>query len=118
MLQVAAISILSFVHVQGTINFDSQENMMSTLGLILLPIIWGFKGYMALKEQEYKYQAHLSALWLLKNLNNNAGVISKLLGEAQEQEDNEGVAAARSLSASLCSRGVVTWVHRELFQNT
>lgn len=45
----------------------------------------GFKAYMSVREKQRRHQAHLNSLFLLHNLNNNAGVISQLMGEAQEQ---------------------------------
>ncbi len=43
------------------------------------------RAYFSFKEKQRLYQAKLNALFLLHNFNNNAGVISQLLDEAQEQ---------------------------------
>lgn len=40
---------------------------------------------MSVRDKQRRHQAHLNSLFLLHNLNNNGGVISQLMGEAQEQ---------------------------------
>ena len=45
----------------------------------------GVRAWLAIKEKAQKYQAHLNALFIVHNLNNNSGVISQMLNEAQEQ---------------------------------
>jgi hypothetical protein len=40
---------------------------------------------MAVKDKQRLYEAHMNKLFLLHNLNNNAGVISSCLDEALEQ---------------------------------
>lgn len=40
---------------------------------------------MAIKEKQRLYEAHMNSIYLLHNLNNNAGVISTSLDEASEQ---------------------------------
>lgn len=48
---------------------------------------------MSAAVQQHHQQAHLNKIFILHNLNNNSGVISQLIDEAQEQEDNEAMLA-------------------------
>ncbi|GIL59453.1 hypothetical protein Vafri_14138 [Volvox africanus] len=79
--------------INGTIDFSTLINAALSAVLIVMPITWGVRAYFAIKEKQRLHQAHLNALFLMHNLNNNAGVIAQLLGEAQEQEDNETMLA-------------------------
>ncbi|GLI71454.1 hypothetical protein VaNZ11_016674 [Volvox africanus] len=79
--------------INGTIDFSNLINAALSIVLIVMPITWGVRAYFAIKEKQRLHQAHLNALFLMHNLNNNAGVIAQLLGEAQEQEDNETMLA-------------------------
>jgi hypothetical protein len=45
----------------------------------------GVRAFFAVKAKQQLYEAHLNRLYLLHNLNNNAGVISQCLDEANEQ---------------------------------
>lgn len=121
----------------GTVNFSTTTNTVLSVVLIVMPVTWGFRAYMALKEKQRAYQvgtarfvmvgwllvqfrcpgrmrvagpaglgtcrrqrqrqaravaparapaqAYLNKIFLLHNLNNNAGVISQLITWAQEQ---------------------------------
>ncbi|KXZ53848.1 hypothetical protein GPECTOR_6g766 [Gonium pectorale] len=79
--------------IQGTISFSNLTDALLSIVLIVMPLSWGVRAYMAIKEKQRLHQARLNALMLLHNLNNNAGVVSQLLEEAQEQEDNEAMLA-------------------------
>ncbi|GLC44868.1 hypothetical protein PLESTM_001656100 [Pleodorina starrii] len=108
----------------GTIDFTNLINAALSIVLIVMPITWGVRAYFAVKEQQRLHQAHLNAVYLTHNLNNNAGVISQLLGEAQEQEDNEtmlayfflwlGEAAPRPLPKVELDRAVEAYLQRNL----
>eukprot|EP00198_Chlamydomonas_reinhardtii_P013257 XP_001702594.1 predicted protein [Chlamydomonas reinhardtii] len=78
---------------KGTIDFTNLVNAAMSIFLIVMPLTWGVRAWLAIKEKAQKYQAHLNALFIVHNLNNNSGVISQMLNEAQEQEDNEAMLA-------------------------
>lgn len=79
--------------VKGTIAFDSLNHALTSIVLIVMPLTWGIRAWIQVKDKEQRYQAHLNALFISHNLNNNSGVISQLVDEAQEQEDNEAMLA-------------------------
>ncbi|KAG2433179.1 hypothetical protein HYH02_012721 [Chlamydomonas schloesseri] len=79
--------------IKGTIDFSNLVNAAMSIFLIVMPLTWGVRAWLAIKEKAQKYQAHLNALFIVHNLNNNSGVISQVLNEAQEQEDNEAMLA-------------------------
>ncbi|KAG2492511.1 hypothetical protein HYH03_009176 [Edaphochlamys debaryana] len=111
---------------KGTIQFDNPKDALLSLVLIVMPITWGVKAWLAVKEKQRKHQAHLNALFIVHNLNNNGGVISQLLDEAQEQEDNEAMLAyfflwqaqaggqAQGLSKQALDRKVEEYLQRKL----
>eukprot|EP00879_Flechtneria_rotunda_P030205 GHRR01032807.1.p1 GENE.GHRR01032807.1~~GHRR01032807.1.p1 ORF type:complete len:582 (+),score=192.67 GHRR01032807.1:378-2123(+) len=78
---------------QGTLDFHDMTATLTSLLLVLLPLTWGMRAYMAVKDKQRAYEAHMNKLFLLHNLNNNAGVISACMDEAREQEDNEALLA-------------------------
>ncbi|GMH42595.1 hypothetical protein BSKO_10514 [Bryopsis sp. KO-2023] len=79
--------------VQGTLNFSTTTNILTSLGLVAVPFSWGLKAYFKIKEKESTYHAHLTQLLSLHNLANNSGVLSLLLDEAVDQENNEALLA-------------------------
>ena len=62
---------------------------MKTCSLLLL-CFRGVRAFFAVKAKQQLYEAHLNRLYLLHNLNNNAGVISQCLDEANEQVGMDG----------------------------
>lgn len=40
-----------FKAVQGTVDFSTQENIITTILLVFLPVSWGIRGYMAMKKK-------------------------------------------------------------------
>lgn len=78
---------------QGTLNFSNSANALTSLGLVGMPLTWAVKAYFKIKEKETTYHAHLTQLLSLHNLANNSGVLSTLLDEATDQENNEALLA-------------------------
>ncbi len=70
-----------------------------------------FYGYLQTKQ---KYQLNLTESLYYQNLDNNAGVISRLLDEAEEQENREAVLAYTFCGASwtCADRRRMSWVGR------
>jgi hypothetical protein len=66
--------------------------------------IRSFYGYLQTKQ---RYQLSLTESLYYQNLDNNAGVIARLLGEAEEQENREAVLAYFFLWQSAGGRGLM-----------
>lgn len=79
--------------IQGTLNFSSSRNILTSLGLVGMPLMWAIKGFFKIKQKESSYHAHLTQLLSVHNMSNNSGVLSALLDEATEQENNEALLA-------------------------
>eukprot|EP01026_Neomeris_dumetosa_P050291 TRINITY_DN4407_c0_g2_i1.p2 TRINITY_DN4407_c0_g2~~TRINITY_DN4407_c0_g2_i1.p2 ORF type:complete len:468 (-),score=66.60 TRINITY_DN4407_c0_g2_i1:543-1946(-) len=77
----------------GSFDFDTLAATLTTLGLVCFPLLYGFKAYQGLQQRNQDLRAKLNEIFLLYNLSNNAGVLSYLLEEAQEQEDREIIMA-------------------------
>ncbi|MEW5318435.1 MAG: hypothetical protein WDW38_009657 [Sanguina aurantia] len=75
----------------GTIKFDTLIRGAQSAALIVMPCVWGVNAWLAVKEKHRQYHSHLNELAMLHMVNTNAGVISQLVDEAQEQEDNEAL---------------------------
>lgn len=78
---------------QGTFDFSTHIHIITSVVLIAVPLTWAVKAYQKFKQKQDAYHAHLTQLLLLHNLANNSGVLSTLLDEAGDQEDNEALLA-------------------------
>eukprot|EP00884_Botryococcus_braunii_P016022 jgi/Botrbrau1/3102/Bobra.0070s0086.1 len=73
--------------------FDTVMDILYSIGLVLVPFSYGIKTRFAVLQKQAQYRAHLNELLLLHSLSCNRGVMSHLLDEAAEQEDNEAMLA-------------------------
>ncbi|KAK9816721.1 hypothetical protein WJX72_004220 [[Myrmecia] bisecta] len=73
--------------------FNSAAAALTSLILIIMPLTYAYKAYEAVAAKQAAYRAHLNKVLLLHNLNNNKGVMTQLVDEASEQEDNEALLA-------------------------
>src|SRR6185436_10749928 len=64
--------------------------ILTVLGVTCGYGIRSFYGYLQTKQ---KYQLNLTESLYYQNLDNNAGVLSRLLDEAEEQENREAILA-------------------------
>ncbi|KAJ9521771.1 hypothetical protein QJQ45_015305 [Haematococcus lacustris] len=69
----------------GTLHFAGVTDIATSIVLIVMPLTWGVKAYLAVKDKMMAYQASLNELALSHNLENNSGVLGGVMGEAQEQ---------------------------------
>ncbi|KAJ9521977.1 hypothetical protein QJQ45_024861 [Haematococcus lacustris] len=69
----------------GTLHFVGVTDIATSIVLIVMPLTWGVKAYLAVKDKMMAYQASLNELALSHNLENNSGVLGGVMGEAQEQ---------------------------------
>jgi hypothetical protein len=92
--------------------------VLAVLGVTCGYGVRSFYGYLQTKQ---KYQLNLTESLYYQNLDNNAGVISRLLDEAEEQENREAVLAYYFLWRKLDVRGSTAdelgWKNRAM-QNT
>jgi hypothetical protein len=75
--------------------------------LVILGVTCGYgvKSFYGYLQTKQKYQLNLTESLYYQNLDNNAGVISRLLDEAEEQENREAVLAYYFLWRKLDVRG-------------
>jgi hypothetical protein len=66
---------------------------------------YGVKSFYGYLQTKQKYQLNLTESLYYQNLDNNAGVMSRLLDEAEEQENREAVLAYYFLWRKLDKRG-------------
>jgi hypothetical protein len=98
-------------------------NSLALLGLAGGTISYGlrsFRGYMQTKE---RYQLSLTESLYYKNLDNNAGVLMRLIDEAEEQENREALlayfflrrdVAPTGLTAEQLDRQIEAFLERQL----
>ncbi|HET6884523.1 MAG TPA: DUF3754 domain-containing protein [Pirellulales bacterium] len=67
--------------------------LMTYLGLIAATLGYGIKSFFGYLRTQQKYQLSLTRNLYYQNLDNNAGVLFRLLDEAEEQECREAVLA-------------------------
>ncbi|HEY2761951.1 MAG TPA: DUF3754 domain-containing protein [Pirellulales bacterium] len=76
--------------------------ILAVLGVTVGYGVRSFHGYLQTKQ---KYQLNLTESLYYQNLDNNAGVVTRLLDEAEEQENREAVLAYFFLSQYADARG-------------
>ena len=81
--------------VQGAlvIAFAGIYGLLAFLGLAGGTIGYGVRSYFGYLQTKQKYQLHLTQSLYYLNLDNNAGVLFRLLDEAEEQECREAILA-------------------------
>ena len=77
--------------------------MLAFLGLVGGTIGYGVRSYFGYLNTKQKYQLSLTESLYYQNLDNNAGVLFRLLDEAEEQEGREAILAYSS-SGSMPGR--------------
>ena len=83
----------------------------ATAGAIAGLIVYGFKSFMGYVRTKEKHQFNLTQNLYFKNLDNNIGVLFRLLDEAEEQEFREAVLAYFMLWRNAPTTG---WTMAEL----
>jgi hypothetical protein len=67
--------------------------LLTYLGLIVATLGYGVKSFFGYLRTQQKYQLSLTRNLYYQNLDNNAGVLFRLLDEAEEQECREAILA-------------------------
>ncbi|MDG1873130.1 MAG: TMEM143 family protein [Mariniblastus sp.] len=89
----------------------TAAGILSFLGILGGTIGYGVKSFLGYLRTKDKYQLNLTRSLYFQNLDNNAGVLCRLLDEAEEQEVREAILAWFLLWAKAPSRG---WSEQEL----
>eukprot|EP01024_Parvocaulis_polyphysoides_P042644 TRINITY_DN3894_c1_g4_i1.p1 TRINITY_DN3894_c1_g4~~TRINITY_DN3894_c1_g4_i1.p1 ORF type:complete len:546 (+),score=65.63 TRINITY_DN3894_c1_g4_i1:152-1639(+) len=79
--------------IDGSLDFQLWIHFLTTIFLVLFPLTYGYRAYASIQQKRADLKAKLNQLFLLHNLTNNAGVLSYLIEEAEEQEDKENMIA-------------------------
>jgi hypothetical protein len=106
--------IFTFVSVYGT---------LALIGFVGGTLLYGLKSFFGYLHTKDKYHLHLTRSLYYQNLDNNAGVFTRLLQEAEEQELREallayallrGEAGERGCTAGELDRLIEAWLHAQL----
>jgi len=92
---VSGIAMALFKIVQGAlaVAFMSIYGLLALLGLVGGTIGYGIRSFFAYLNTKDKYHLSLTRSLYFQNLDNNAGVIFRLLDDAEEQEFREAIIA-------------------------
>jgi hypothetical protein len=105
------IAVIKIVKGALLLAFAGFYGILALLGLIGGTIGYGVKSFMGYLRTKDKYQLTLTRSLYFQNLDNNAGVIHRVLDEAEEQEFREAVLAYALLRRRAGDRG---WTEQEL----
>jgi hypothetical protein len=92
---ITGVGIAIFKIIQGAVVlvFAGFYGMLALLGLVGGTIGYGVKSFFGYLRTKDKYQLNLTKSLYYQNLDNNAGVLFRLLDEAEEQECREAFLA-------------------------
>jgi hypothetical protein len=93
--------------------FAGFYGLLAFLGLVVGTLGYGVKSFLGYQRTKDKYQLNLTRNLYYQNLDNNAGVLFRLLDEAEEQEFREAVLAYALLRRRAGSEG---WTPEQLDQ--
>jgi hypothetical protein len=85
-----------------------QRNPLAFWGPLSLVLGYGYKQYSGFQTSKQSYSLMLTKSLYFQNLDNNAGVITRLLDEAEEQEGREAILAYFHLWRHAGERGWTT----------
>lgn len=92
---VSGVAMTGWKLFQGAmvVAVTSAYGMLTYLGLIAATLGYGVKSFFGYLRTQQKYQLNLTRNLYYQNLDNNAGVMFRLLDEAEEQECREAILA-------------------------
>jgi hypothetical protein len=119
-LALAALKIL-----KGAVifSFVSVYVTLALLGFVGGTLLYGLKSFFGYLHTKDKYHLHLTRSLYYQNLDNNGGVFTRLLQEAEEQELREALLAytmlrseggERGCTAGELDRSIEAWLHAQL----
>jgi hypothetical protein len=112
---VSGLALAAFKLVKGVVvlAFAGIYGTLAVLGLVGGTVGYGVKSFFEYLRTKNKYQLNLTRSLYYQNLDNNAGVLYRLLDEAEEQEFREATLAYALLRRGA---GVAGWSERRLDQ--
>ena len=108
-----SIAVLKIVKGALLLAFAGVYGILAVLGLVGGTIGYGVKSFLGYLRTKEKYQLNLTRSLYYQNLDNNAGVICRVLDEAEEQELVESLLAYALL---LWKAGETGWTAEQLDQ--
>lgn len=104
---VSGIAITVYKIVQGAllVAFAGLYGILAFLGLVGGTVGYGVKSFLGYVRTKERYQLSLTRSLYFQNLDNNAGVLYRLLDEAEEQECLEAILAYTLLTRRAGSQG-------------
>jgi len=88
-LSGVGVTAVKLVHSAATLATASLQGMLALLGLLGGTVGYGVKSFLGYLRTRDKYHLSLTRSLYYQNLDNNAGVLFRLLDEAEEQEFRE-----------------------------
>jgi hypothetical protein len=110
-LSGAAITVFKLIKGMFALAFAGVYGLLALLGLVGGTIGYGVKSFFGYLRAKDKYHLHLTRSLYYQNLDNNAGVLFRLLDEAEEQEFREAILAYFLLWQRADDNG---WTERQL----
>ena len=96
-LSGVGLTAVKLVHGAATLATASLQGMLALLGMLGGTVGYGVKSFLGYLRTRDKYHLGLTRSLYYQNLDNNAGVLFRLLDEAEEQEFRETLLAWRLL---------------------
>ena len=106
-----ALTIVKIIKGALVLTFAGVYGSLALLGLVGGTVGYGIKSFMGYLRTKDKYQLNLTKNLYYKNLDNNAGVLFRLLDEVEEQEFREAILAYFLLWQRAPTGG---WTRQEL----
>lgn len=100
-----SLSVYKIVTTGLLLAYTSFVGMVAFLGTVGGTLGYGVKSFFGYLRTKDKYQYHLTRSLYYQNLDNNAGVLSRILDEAEEQEVREALLAYFLLSFEASDTG-------------
>lgn len=88
-LSGVGLTVVKLIHGAATLATASLQGMLALLGLLGGTVGYGVKSFLGYLRTRDKYHLCLTRSLYYQNLDNNAGVLFRLLDEAEEQEFRE-----------------------------
>jgi hypothetical protein len=92
-LSGVGLTAIKLLHGAATLATASLQGMLALLGLLGGTVGYGVKSFLGYLRTRDKYHLNLTRSLYYQNLDNNAGVLFRLLDEAEEQEFRETLLA-------------------------
>lgn len=101
---VSGVAVSAYKAIKGAL-LAAAAGIYGILAVLGVTIGYGVRSFHGYLQTKQKYQLNLTESLYYQNLDNNAGVVTRLLDEAEEQENREAVLAYFFLSQYADVRG-------------